>query len=103
MREQSNIPKRSSNRRSFLKNGLTAAGAATMAPGLLANGSTLFAQAQEETTGALSKGDAALLRFAAAAEIIESDFWRQYNELAGIQDNEVQGGSGNPIYTEKLK
>ncbi|PYV41047.1 MAG: hypothetical protein DMG06_18410 [Acidobacteria bacterium] len=103
MREQSNIPKRSSNRRSFLKNGLTAAGAATMAPGLLANGSTLFAQAQEQATGALSKGDAALLRFAAAAEIIESDFWRQYNELAGIQDNEVQGGSGNPIYTEKLK
>jgi hypothetical protein len=103
MKEQPNISKQSSNRRSFLKNGLTAAGAATMASGLLANGSTLFAQAQEGASSALSKGDAALLRFAAAAEIIETDFWRQYNELGGIQDNEVQGGSGNPIYTEKLK
>jgi len=26
----------------------------------------------------LSKGDAALLRFAAAAEILESDFWVQF-------------------------
>jgi hypothetical protein len=103
MREQSNISKRPSNRRSFLKNGLTAAGATAMASGLWANGSTLFAQDQEEASSTLSKGDAALLRFAAVAEIIESDFWIQYNELGGIQDNEVPGGSGNPVYTEKLK
>ena len=37
----------------------------------------------------ISKGDAALLRFAAAAEIIESDLWLQYQELAGTQDDEV--------------
>jgi ferritin-like protein len=103
MREQSNISKRPSNRRSFLKNGLTAAGATAMASGLWANGATLFAQDQEEASSTLSKGDAALLRFAAVAEIIESDFWIQYNELGGIQDNEVPGGSGNPVYTEKLK
>jgi len=101
MREQSNISKRSSNRRSFLKNGLTAAGAATMASSLLGNGSSVFAQ--EEASGSLDKGDAALLRFAAAAEILETDFWVQYNELGGIRDKEVPGGSGNPVYTEKLK
>jgi hypothetical protein len=51
----------------------------------------------------LTKGDAALLRFAAAAEILESDFWIQYNELGGLQDSEVPGGFGNSIYTEKLE
>jgi len=56
-----------------------------------------------ESESGLTKGDAALLRFAAAAEILETDFWVQYNELAGIQDSEVPGGSGNPAYTEALK
>jgi hypothetical protein len=28
--------------------------------------------------------------------------WQQYNELAGIQDKEVPGGSGNPAYTEAV-
>ncbi len=55
-----------------------------------------------EASGSLSVGDAALLRFPAALEIIEADFWIQYNELGGIQDNEVPGGSGNPDYTEAL-
>ncbi len=68
------------NRRSFVKNGLAAAGVATVTP-----------------------GDAALLRFAAAAEILETDFWVQYNELGGIQDSEVPGGSGNPAYTAALE
>jgi hypothetical protein len=40
--------------------------------------------------------------FAAAAEILETDFWVQYNELGGIPDNEVPGGSGNPAYTPAL-
>ena len=52
--------------------------------------------------GRLTKGDAAILRFLAAAEILETDLWQQYNELAGIQDGEVPGGSGNPAYTEAL-
>src|SRR6185437_5917183 len=48
--------------------------------------------------GRLTNGDAAILRFLGAAEIIESDLWQQYNELAGIQDGEVPGGPGaNPI------
>ena len=35
----------------------------------------------------LSKGDAALLRLAAAAEFIEADLWQQYNELGGAVDH----------------
>jgi hypothetical protein len=93
------------NRRSFLKNGLTTASAATVGAGLLANTSSLLAQpAPEEHSGPLTKGDAALLRFAAAAEILETDFWVQYNELGGVQDEEFPGGggTGNPAYTDAL-
>jgi hypothetical protein len=50
----------------------------------------------------LSKGDEALLRFPAALETLEADFWQQYNELGGIQDSEVPGGTGSPAYTTAL-
>jgi hypothetical protein len=95
------------NRRSFLQNGLSAAGVATVGAGLLANSSSVLAEqghedGPEEHSGRLTPGDAALLRFAAAAEILETDFWVQYNELAGVQDSEVPGGSGNPAYTAAL-
>ena len=92
------------DRRSFVKKGMIAAGAATMGVGLLADSSSLFAKEKlKEGNGSLSTGDAALLRFAAAAEILEADFWIQYNELGGIQDSEVPGGTGNPVYTAKLQ
>src|SRR5439155_13293924 len=45
---------------------------------------------------------ASILRFLAAAEILETDLWQQYNELGGIQDTEVPGGSGNPDYSAAL-
>jgi hypothetical protein len=87
------------NRRSFVKNGLAAAGAAT----LLANGSTVLAQQRPvEHSGRLTPGDASILRFLAALEILETDLWQQYNELGGIQDREVPGGSGSPAYTAAL-
>ena len=91
------------DRRSFVKNGLTAATIATTGAGLLANGPSLLADDRhEENSGRLTRGDAALLRFAAAAEIIETDFWVQYNELCGVQDSEVPGGSGNVAFTAAL-
>jgi len=90
------------NRRSFVKNGLTAAGVATVGSGLLVNGTSALAEGSEKHSGRLSSGDAALLRFAAAAEILETDFWVQYNELGGIQDSEESSGSGNPAYTAAL-
>ncbi len=52
--------------------------------------------------GSLSHGDAAILRFLSAAEILETDLWQQYNELCGIQDGEVPGGSGNKAFTRAL-
>jgi hypothetical protein len=91
----------SANRRTFLKNGMMAAGATTMGARLLPS-RPLFGR--EEKSGRLTPGDAALLRFAAAAEILETDFWVQYNELGGIPNtSEVPGGSGNPAYTAALQ
>jgi hypothetical protein len=84
------------SRRAFLGRSL-AAGAGTIGVGLL--GGTGTAKASR---GGLTPGDAALLRFAAAAELLEADFWIQYNELGGIQDSEVPGGTGNAPYTEAL-
>ena len=95
--------KSSINRRSFMRKGLTAAGAATVGAGLLTHSSSALGQeGPEEHSGRLTKGDAAILRFLAAAEILETDFWVQYNELGGIQDSEVPGGSGNAAYTAAL-
>ncbi len=88
--------KNSISRRSFLGKSL-AVGAGTIGAGILA--STRTAKA----SGDITEGDAAMLRFAAAAEILETDFWVQYNELGGVQDSEVPGGSGNPDYTEALE
>jgi hypothetical protein len=84
------------SRRSFLGKSL-AVGAGTIGAGLLANAPTARA------SGGLTAGDEAILRFLAAAEIIEADLWQQYNELAGIQDSEVPGGAGNPAYTAAVE
>src|ERR1700747_1230546 len=84
------------SRRSFLGASL-AAGAGTIGVGLL--GRSPIAEA---TGGPITPGDAALLRFPAALEILEADFWIQYNELGGVQDPEVPGGSGSPLYTAAL-
>lgn len=91
--------RKDSSRRSFLKKGVVTAGAAAFGAGLLVSRTPVFA---EEQSRRLNKGDAALLRFAAAAEILETDFWVQYNELGGVQDSEVPGGSGNVPYTNAL-
>ena len=89
------------NRRSFLKNSVVAGAAATAGVGLLESVPSALA---EPGHGHITRGDAALLRFAAAAEILETDFWIQYNELGGVQDNEFPGGggTGNPDYTNAI-
>jgi len=108
--EANSQPSSNIQRRSFLK-GLGVAGAALSAAPLLRVGA-----AAEQGGGSIRKGDAAILRFVAAAEIIESDIWLQYNELAGIQDGEVsklaaklipgypsQVTGGNTDYTNDVK
>src|SRR5262252_7900539 len=97
MREVGSVFNRRNNRRSFLKKGALAA-SATVGAGLLADSSSVLA------SGGLTPGDAALLRFAAAAEILETDFWVQYNELGGVPNtSEVPGGSGNTPYTTAIQ
>jgi hypothetical protein len=102
MKNDGNVMSSSPNRRSFLKTGLAAAGAVTMGTGLLGRGTTASAQ-QTSSRSSLTAGDAAMLRFLAAGEAIEADFYDQYNELGGLRDDEVPGGTGNRRYTEKLR
>ncbi len=83
MNEKGRVLGSQKNRRAFLKNGMVAAGAATMGAGLLAGGLPVLAD-EEEKSGRLDRGDAAILRFLAAAEILETDLWQQYNELGGV-------------------
>jgi ferritin-like protein len=86
------------NRRSFMLKGAVV-GAGAIAGRLLADPPTASARGGG---GHLTKGDVAILQFLAAAELIEADLWKQYNELGGVQDSEVSGGSGNPDYTAAL-
>src|SRR6202047_2537101 len=101
------------NRRSFMRHSWVAGVAATAGAGILANSN--FAVAQGDS-GRLRKGDIAILQFLAAAEIIESDLWLQYQELGGVQDDEVatlasklipgypaKATGGNPLYMQDLQ
>jgi len=98
MSEHLNVSAGGQNRRSFLKTGFVAAGAAAVGVGLLDQSTPAAAQ-----SSGLNAGDVAILQFLAAGELLEADFWTQYNELGGIQDSEVPGGTGNFIYTERLR
>jgi hypothetical protein len=109
------------DRRAFLKNGMLAAGAATLGAGLLpdALGARLLPDAagapllsggaagvdgEAEALGPITKGDIAILRFLQALEQVEADLWIQYSELGGTQDNEVSGvNGGNPLYAAALQ
>jgi hypothetical protein len=74
-------------RRSFLRNlGL---GAALLAPGaaLLSGSGNAWAKNEKEKkkkNKGLTRGDVAILQLLAAAELIETDLWQQYNELGGV-------------------
>jgi Ferritin-like domain len=75
-------------RRSFLK-GIGLAGVAAVP------GSALFASEAMARSSSITAGDAAILRFLAAVELIESDLWVQYNELGGVK-------GGNSAYMAAL-
>jgi len=87
------------SRLSFLATGVAAGVGATLL-GPLGRSAAALA---DPGNGGLTKGDAAILRFLAAAELIEADLWQQYNELGGIQDAQVPGGSGSPRYVSALE
>ncbi len=76
-------------RRSFLKQ-VGIAGAAAVPAGALA------AAAASAKSNGPTEGDVAILRFLAAAEILETDLWAQYAELGGAT-------GGNPAYIKALE
>ena len=57
--------------------------------------SALMASSASAKSAGPTDGDIAILRFLAAAEILETDLWEQYNELGGLQ-------GGNPAYVAAL-
>ena len=87
--------KRVISRRAFLGNTI-ALGAGTMGAGLLASIQTA------EASGGLTP-ETRHFSGSQRRELLEADFWIQYNELGGIQDDEVPGGSGNEAYTDALE
>jgi hypothetical protein len=88
-------------RRSFLKR-LGWGGAALAPAGTLLASRTM---SRGESVGGLSRGDVAILRFLAAAEILETDLWQQYNELAlgnaAFQDALQQLDGDMPTYVNQ--
>ena len=91
MNTSEEIDQRKTGRRSFLRGGVLASGALVGA-GLFGKASALAQPANDDRDdGDLTDGDIAILRFVAAAELIEADLWKQYAELGGVTD-----GTQNP-------
>src|SRR5438552_4741153 len=69
-------------RRSFIRS--LGIGAALLVPGAALLGATRDAFSSPEAAAGEppTRGDIAILRFLAAAELLEQDFWQQYSELA---------------------
>lgn len=98
MKQSESVLNNTSDRRSFLKKGAVAAGV-TVGAGVLTNGISAFARERDDDDGVLTRGDIAILKFLAAAELIESDLWQQYNELGGVN----AAGSKSQLYLTALQ
>ena len=84
MKEKGSVFTRVNNRRSFLKNGMVAAGATTMGAALLPATAAAFGREEEDHDHApITKDDIAILTFLSALEQVEADLWIQYAELGG--------------------
>jgi len=84
MEKTPSLLNRTVGRRSLLKSGMLAGGAVAIGGALTVGAKRVFGANNENS---LNKGDTAILRFLAAAEILESDLWTQYAELGGIGNN----------------
>ena len=83
------------SRRSFLGRGtLAVAGAAALLPlaGMMTAAKPARADSRHPARHRLTGGDVAILRFLAAAELLETDLWQQYNEIT----------LGNAAFRDKL-
>src|SRR5690348_5748401 len=86
-------------RRAFL-HGLGAAAAGALPP--TAMFATEAGRDRDRDDSPLTRGDVAILRLAAAIELIEADVWQQYNELGGAVDHNDNPNAGNPSYIAAL-
>src|SRR6266403_2178 len=104
MKEMGKLFPGRTNRRSFLKKGTVAAGAATLGAGVLPGKALAFNREDDGDRAPITRGDIAILRFLQAIEQVEEDLWRQYAELGGTQDNEFTGlTGGNVAYAQALQ
>src|SRR5258706_5804088 len=81
MAKNTQRPKDTTSRRSFLRKGLAVAGAGAMGTGLFAGSLPAFAEVK---SGGLDDGGAGNLRVLAAGEILENEPWRPYHGLGGM-------------------
>ena len=88
MEKEKSVMNTAVNRRSLLKNGILAGGAVALGAGFLGTAPRAFAEDHDDR---ITRGDIAILRFLAAAELLESDLWIQYTELGGV----TQGTQNN--------
>jgi hypothetical protein len=87
MEKTKSFMSRSVDRRALLRTGMLAGSAVAVGAGLIGSETRAYGQSGDS----LTNGDIAILRFLAAAELIESDLWQQYTELGGV----TQGTQNN--------
>ncbi len=93
---KNNNSKQSKNRRSFLRGSL-ATGAAVI-------GASALSENKLSAAPPPTRGDVAILRFLAAAELIEADLWQKYAELGGVTPGPIPRGDipgGRPVYADE--
>jgi Ferritin-like domain len=86
------------NRRRFLKGGMLVAGVASAGSGLWSTD----AFGDDRDDDGITRGDIAILRFLAAAELLETDLWQQYAELAGADSPESGYRSAIEVLDEDM-
>lgn len=90
MEQRAKQPEGTNSRRSFLGKGL-ALGAGTLGAAIL-NNSLALNDVSAASGNGVTRGDVAILKFLAAAELIEADLWNQYAVMA----------ANNPDYNAAL-
>jgi len=99
------------DRRGFLKGSMIAAGAASAGASMLDVGLSAAGRDRDHDQDddrddrdnrGITRGDIAILRFLAAAELLETDLWQQYTELGGVNAAESGYRSALEVLDEDM-